>query len=227
MERHRERTLMKKATNRTHTPFFNITHTLRGQWSPLGVLLVLLFALNISSNGKSTDGTLFLGYKDADRNGVNDIFVDSNGDGVNDIDKTAVCADMKFEDADDDGVNDIFVDMDGDGINDIYLLSKNMPVIDTNKDGINDITGMKYKKGFYNGSLTGFAIEERGIWLDDFKDDDNDFTDDEIKNEFSINKMDSFVDEDGDGICDNRENKMNMRNYHTIFRKENKKGRNK
>ena len=218
---------MEKAKNRTHTPFFNITHTLRGQWSPLGVFLIFIISVNIFGNGKSSDGTLFLGYKDDDRNGVNDIFVDANGDGVNDIDKTAVYADIKFEDADNDGVNDLFSDMDGDGVNDIYLLSKKMPVIDNNKDGINDITGLKYKKGFYNGSLTGFAIEERGIWFDDFKDDDNDFGDDEVKNDFSFNKMDSFIDEDGDGICDNRENKMNGRNYHTIFRKENKKGRNK
>lgn len=40
------------------------------------------------------------------------------------------------------------------------------------------------------------------------------------------NREQNFIDEDGDGICDSRKNKMNMRQYRTIFRRNNKKGRN-
>ncbi|PIP14336.1 MAG: hypothetical protein COX48_01415 [bacterium (Candidatus Stahlbacteria) CG23_combo_of_CG06-09_8_20_14_all_34_7] len=211
---------------RSHTPFFNITHTLRGQWSPLGFLLILIFSLSVFANGNRTDATSYYGYKDENTNGVNDIYYDINGDGMNDLNDEAISKGLIFEDKDEDGINDLFCDIDGDGVNDVYLMSKYTPVIDNDKDGINDITGLKYKKGFYNGYVLGLSIEEKGIWLDDYKDDNKDMGDDDMRNDFSINRMDSFIDEDGDGICDSRKNKMNMRQYRTIFRRNNKKGRN-
>ncbi|MGE3063379.1 MAG: hypothetical protein AB7T10_07060 [bacterium] len=228
MENPKERTTAtSRAKISPHTPFFNITQTLRGQWSPLGLLLGVLLAVSLSANSSPSDATSYIGYSDNDGNGVNDIYADANGDGINDLVNAKIFLNIKFEDKDEDGKNDLFVDEDGDGVNDLYIISKKMAVIDNDNDGKNDITGVKYKKGFYSGSSFGLAIEEKGFWLDDFKDENGDFCDDLIKKELSESRTDIFTDEDGDGICDNRESSINRRQYRTVFKKELKERRGK
>lgn len=196
--------------------------------SPLGILPLILFALPLFSNASPEDATEYVGYADDNRDGVNDLYFDSNGDGKNDVDKAIICRNIEYKDDDNDGKNDLFRDEDGDGVNDLYVISKKIPVIDNDNDGKNDITGIKYKKGFYNGSLLGLAIEEKGVWLEDFSDKDNDGCDDDVKAEFYGNKTDTFTDEDGDGICDNRsEDVLNKRTYRSVYKKETNKGRKK
>ena len=216
-----------QAKNSPHTPFFNITQALRGQWSPLGLFLGIVFSVSLSANSSPSDATSFIGYRDENRDGVNDIYCDKNGDGINDVDGKEIFLKVKYEDNDNDNRNDLFIDEDGDGVNDVYLMSNSMPVIDNDNDKINDITGIKYKKGFYSGSLFGLAIEEKGLWLEDFRDDDSDFCDDEVKAEIIKDKNDVFKDEDGDGISDDRESVMNKRRYRSIFKRVIKKGKNK
>lgn len=190
-------------------------------------MAVAFLSVNISANAGKADGGAFLGYIDNDKNGVNDLYFDANGDGINDLNgEMTMIQNIKYIDENRDGINDLFSDNDGDGVNDIYIFSKYTPIIDIDDNGINDITGIRYKKGFYSGFLYGSSVEEYGIILEDYEDKNGDFSDDHIKEEIESKRNDRFVDDDGDGICDNRDVKMMPRRYKNLSHDKNKKGRN-
>ncbi|HFD04862.1 MAG TPA: hypothetical protein ENJ25_01805, partial [Firmicutes bacterium] len=80
-----------------------------------------------------------VGYHDRDKNHINDLFKDANGDGINDITGKRYKHRFPFIDKNKDGINDFFIDTNGDGINDVKskLYRKLYPCIDYNNDGIN------------------------------------------------------------------------------------------
>lgn len=199
-----------RVADRPHTPFFNITQNRRGTRSPsvFFIAVILLAAIGLNGASSKEDASLFLGYQDKNRDGVNDIYFDADGNGINDVDGKPVFAGVEFIDEDKDGVNDIYCDADGDGVNDRYAYSKKVPVMDMNGDGINDITGRKYKKGMYYGYQYGKCFEEKGVTVEDFTDENGDMMDDEIREMIEKGGSDRFVDENGDGICDGREQKI-------------------
>jgi len=65
---------------------------------------------------------------DTNSDGVNDRFVDANGDGIDDQTGRPYCMGFGWVDANNDGINDAFVD--------------------TNADGVNDFTGYRYDRGY-------------------------------------------------------------------------------
>lgn len=200
----------RRAADRTHTPFFNITQNRRGTRSPSVFFAVLVFIAAIGLNGASSreDASLFLGYQDNNRDGINDLYCDADGDGVNDVSGEVFFSGVVFSDEDGDGVNDVFCDADGDGVNDNYVKSKKIPVIDMNGDGINDVTGKKFGKGMYSGYLYGKCFEEKGVSVEKFSDENGDMMDDSIRKMIEKGGDDRFIDENGDGICDGREQKI-------------------
>lgn len=62
---------------------------------------------------------VFLGFVDANRDGINDRFRDAEGDGRDDVSGTPYPHRFAFADQNQDGSNDLFVDRDGDGVNDL------------------------------------------------------------------------------------------------------------
>ena len=167
----------------------------------------------IESTVPPTDAISIHGYRDENRDGVNDLFQDANGDGINDVTRQIYPHHFNFVDANGDGINDVFVDRDGDGVNDLngHFLDADGDgicdnVIDLNGDGINDITGMAYHHRSLEGFRFGRMDEERGTEHRMFIDEDGDGMNDMHIPEMMapINGMDLFIDEDGDGICDGR-----------------------
>ncbi len=198
--------MILKRRIRPHTPFLNKTATLEGIPSFQCLLFLIVFVcIPIFSAAPSKNLGYVYGYKDVDQNGINDLYFDKNGDGINDLTGDTIVK-IEFIDEDKDGVNDLFSDEDGDGINDKFIYSKYMPVIDRDSNFVNDITGHGYKKGFYDGYSFGKVVEEMGIIIDDFVDTDGDFVDDRIgKSMKDFKQSDRFIDEDGDGINDERQ----------------------
>ncbi len=153
------------------------------------------------------------GFIDENHDGINDWFRDANGDGINDIDQKSYRHTFRFQDQDRDGRNDLFMDEDGDGVNDL-----NAKFGDANKDGwseniidndhnwINDITGEIYTRRNLGGSRYGFVLEEYREKLSDFTDQDGDGQDDRLAKREGLQeqRMDRFIDADGDGVCDQR-----------------------
>ena len=153
---------------------------------------------------------------DEDRDGLNDRFLDANGDGVNDLGLTPYPHHFPFIDADQDGRNDHFIDADGDGVNDLDGRfidgDKNGfidNIIDFNGDRINDITGEHYGPHGLKGYRYGHILEERRQPIKRFIDQDGDGMHDRFKRwhkrmQGMDRRMDFFLDEDGDGINDAR-----------------------
>lgn len=160
----------------------------------------------IFAAGSQTDA-VYIGYADMDMNGVNDNYCDGNGDGINDINGEKLF-EIEFIDSNHDGINDIYTDNDGDGVNDLYISSGIMPVMDIDHDLVNDITGTQYCSGNYRGYMTGKNIEETGNIIEFYVDENGNFTDDSIEERMYEFRHDKFIDEDNDGICDGRENKL-------------------
>lgn len=170
--------------------------------------LLFFFVLPLKASGPVENLGFLYGYKDDDKDGVNDLYFDKNGDGVNDLNNNDKLIDVMFEDEDEDGINDIFADEDGDGVNDKIVYSNYLPVIDRDLNFVNDITGHRYKKGFYDGLSYGKVIEEMGIIIEEFIDVNKDNMDDRVERSMKEFKNDErFFDEDGDGINDERESK--------------------
>ena len=159
----------------------------------------------------------FIGYVDKNKDGINDKFHDTNGDGTNDVTKEKYNHRFKFVDKNKDKINDVFVDKDGDGVNDLGTEfvdedkdSINSNVLDFDKDGVNDITGLKYKNEDLMGYRYGIVEEEIKRTHKKFIDKNGDGMHDLVairrgfidKNGDGIN--DRFIDKDGDGICDDR-----------------------
>lgn len=89
------------------------------------------------------------GYADADRNGVNDLFRDADGNGMDDVTGRVYLHLYPYCDKDQDGRNDYYQDADGDGKNDLYRPGKRigdyflMLTLDADDDGHNDVTGKR------------------------------------------------------------------------------------
>jgi hypothetical protein len=173
------------------------------------------------------------GFVDADQDGVNDRFADANGDGVNDVDGTPYAHPFEFEDKNRDGLNDLWIDADGDGVNDLLnqfqqqswidmdgdglrdegtglLRGKSLRahVLDMNQDGVNDITGMRISNESLGGYRYGQVDEESGLRRQ-FRESGDDGQGNESSRNSRLQQgedraMDIFIDQDGDGIADER-----------------------
>ncbi len=205
-------------------------------------ILIIVFLFGFSGQSIAQEGDKstsapqenrdkIIGFEDKDQDGINDCFVDANGDGRNDVDNKAYKHTFKFADKNDDKINDLWVDRDGDGVNDIsfeftmqekQMIRRN--VLDANEDGFNDVTGEKYDAKNHNwmGRKWGFWNEDDGELQGSFIDADADGIDDRLNNDrrnmgHGPNKMkrqDTFIDEDGDGICDWRTDFLNQMGNH-------------
>ncbi len=150
-----------------------------------------------------TDTKTIIGFVDQDRNGINDLFYDANGDGINDVTGKSYPHSYRFIDQDDNGINDLFIDQDGDGINDIKTSFIDMDkdgienyLIDMDRDGVNDITGLPYTKH----TLEEFREKNKRMY--NYFIDRNDSR--SLGKDRMQDPMDRFIDEDGDGIADRR-----------------------
>lgn len=137
-------------------------------------------------------------YIDADKDNHNDVFLDADGDGVNDVDGLRYRHNFQFVDKNGDGINDVFRDANGDGVNDLdrkktgAKKGEYREFLDADGDGVNDITGKTQKDT---------AV---------FRDEDGDGIDDAVQMTSMNQAMrqrgkDVFVDSDGDGINDGRD----------------------
>ena len=185
-----------------------------------------------------------VGFLDANKDGVNDLFTDRNGDGINDVNGEKYPHSYRFIDENNDGINDVWQDEDGDGVNDLLfsisqrekkwvdkdgdgildggiyqLRGKELMahVLDNDEDGRNDITGIRYSGRDIFGYRFGNIDEERGIKEKNFVDEDEDGMNDNFYiHGHQRHNTDLFIDVDGDGIADDRG-----------LRKMNRKGRGK
>lgn len=141
------------------------------------------------------------GWEDRNLDGINDLFTDSNGDGINDVTGKTYALPMAFQDDNGDGINDLWKDCDGDGVND-YLgdrLKKDLRWVDSNGDGLmdtrqgqlrgralmayvldadgdmkNDVTGVAFNGRDIYGYRFGNVDEESGIIDEAFTDSNGD-----------------------------------------------------
>lgn len=173
------------------------------------------------------------GFIDTDQNGINDQFADANGDGINDVDGAPYVHSFQFEDKNRDGLNDLWIDADGDGVNDLlnqfqkqtwvdmdgdgirdegagmlYGKALRVHVLDTNQDGLNDITGARITNESLGGYRYGQVDEEAGLSRR-FSELDGTGQDDASSRRSDFergrdNAIDVFIDQDGDGIADER-----------------------
>lgn len=88
-----------------------------------------------------------IGLRNWTADGINDLFVDADGDGVCDDDalyaRDPYMMVLGYEDGDSDGMNDHFRDAEG--------------------DGINDLTGHGYVSGYGHGDGGGMMQESRPV----------------------------------------------------------------
>ena len=176
------------------------------------------------------------GFVDKNHDGMNDLFTDANGDGINDISGQSYPHHFSYKDTDGDKINDLWKDADGDGVNDLlgkiqkdnvrwvdqdgdgivdeevgHLRGKSLKahVLDMDKDGRNDITGIQFSGRDLKGQQYGM-VDEAGDRTDpSFQDLDGDGKNDGYSgNEVHSGKggppVDMFIDADGDGIADDR-----------------------
>ncbi len=157
------------------------------------------------------------GFQDRNRDGKNDLFLDANGDGINDVTGKAYPYKFKFVDKNKDKINDLFVDADGDGVNDLKVKfidadsdGINDNVIDVDRNHINDITGLRYTRKSLRGYKYGFIKEERLGMMRGFIDEDGDGIADFPRGKIHRGLRDRIIDRDGDGIDDRR---LRMRRF--------------
>ena len=195
-------------------------------------MLPLIFLCLQVVQGQTGDDSAHPGFVDSDRNGINDRFCDADGDGVNDVTGEAYPHHFQFRDENGDGVNDLWTDADGDGVNDLLsrfgrsawidldgdgildsgsgqLRGKALRahVLDMDGDGKNDITGAAVTDDDVQGYKYGQMNEEKGSLDRGFTDLDGDGMNDRNTGQGSgqgTGRMDHFVDQDGDGIADER-----------------------
>lgn len=184
-------------------------------------------AASAASQQARTKKTAFIGFVDANGDGINDRFADADGDGKNDITGKPYAHHFKFEDQNKDRVNDLWVDQDGDGVNDLMSLldrkrrkQREHNIVDADGDGRNDITGFAYdaKKRKWHGERFGYWDEQKGIVRGKLLDENANGLDDrfeDFRNKWmggthSRGAQDFFIDEDGDGVCDGRGDVIRM-----------------
>ena len=152
-----------------------------------------------------------IGYRDRDKNHVNDLFKDANGDGINDVTGKKYKHRFPFVDKNKDGINDIFIDINGDGFNDVKnkLYRTLFKCIDYNRDGINDITGKRYK--MIDKKLK--AVLKISKWIK-IESKNSGETKRKYKRSgkerYTKGKYDTFIDKNKNGIDDRRELKRSV-----------------
>lgn len=164
------------------------------------------------------------GFGDRDRDGVNDLFRDLDGDGINEVTGRPYSHGFAFADGDGDRVNDLWSDADGDGVNDLCARLDSATrsdidanVLDTDRDGANDVTGSAYQGEDYSGHEYGFIDERSGRSGSALLDEDGNGIDDRLERMRRGERMhdrDFFIDEDGDGICDGRGDRLRRGGRH-------------
>ena len=169
------------------------------------------------------DGYRFSWEDENPKDGINDLFLDENGDGICDIIGRAYAHGYGWQDVDENGINDLFRDADGDGKNDFHSEQsygfffgyrdtdndeKNDIFYDAAGDGINDVTGLEYSHGY------GWQdVDENGIndlFTDVNGDGINEITGRSMMHGYQFSYIDddedgindNFTDLNGDGICD-------------------------
>jgi hypothetical protein len=174
-----------------------------------------------AERGEELKAEMF-GFLDKDRDGINDLFVDINGDGINDVSGRPYFHRFLFLDKDGDGVNDLFSDADGDGVNDFDIRWVDSDadgicdnVVDTDGDGINDITGLQFNRKSLRGYKFGWINEEREFLMRNFIDENMDGLPDmhpmRLRGAGMRPPFDRFIDRDGDGIDDRRQPHQRLR----------------
>lgn len=167
------------------------------------LLVLVLFIPNSVQAGEESPQWEKLYYRDNDGDGINDLFRDADGDGINDMTGRQYRHRFTFSDTDGDGINDVFRDANGDGINDLAENAQGKKeeithtVIDFDEDGINDVTGRRYRPRKRDQKF----IDENGDGIND------NITVRDTQTPSGRGHgmgMDRFVDEDGDGINDGR-----------------------
>ena len=175
-------------------------------------LALLLFPGQPARSQSNADSIKFraIGYVDANRDGMNDLFRDANGDGKNDVTNDPYPHSFKFEDKNKDGLNDLWLDKDGDGVNDLIVarlkqkgIRPKISWIDKDGDGILDADVQPR----FEADLTQFV-------LDSNQDGKNDVTGLEFKRDNCLGyrygcideemnkQIKKFIDKNGDGMYD-------------------------
>lgn len=144
------------------------------------------------------------GWVDRDADGRHDLFVDADGDGVNDVNGQAYRHRFVWVDGDGDKLNDRYRDADGDGVNDLEVAFRDTDgdgrdenVLDVDGDSRNDITGVTYGRDDLHGDHFGFVFDG-AAWVDE----DGDGFADEPGQHRRRARGDRFIDSDGDGMAD-------------------------
>ena len=182
------------------------------------IIIVFLFVLFVPSLSPAQEWEE-LRFTDKNNDGINDLFRDADGDGKNDLTGKRYPHRFKFKDSDNDGINDLFRDANGDGINDLLNSSKINKkikiihyVIDFNKDGINDVTGKKFKRKLSIRTFideNGDGIDDRETWISVKSLKGKFFGESNARKQVMLESMDGpamdrFIDENSDGINDGR-----------------------
>ncbi|MBD3288123.1 hypothetical protein GF337_04910 [candidate division KSB1 bacterium] len=187
-------------------------------------IILILFFLIILTSGSDLFGQTVedssrvapIGYADADKDGVNDLFHDANGDGVNDVTHKRYRHHFRWQDEDDDGVNDLWRDQDGDGVNDLLqqVLKKRgikpkIPWIDRDGDGIRDAAVVPT----FDADLKEFVLDMDGDSVNDItgvgssKSNSMGYRFGRIDEEMN-QKIEKFIDKNNDGMFDNFSNRL-------------------
>lgn len=167
-----------------------------GFWSVIFPLL-----MGMGQEIESLENPQIVGFVDENRDGINDRFVDRDGNGINDVTGQPYSHTFTFQDENNDNVNDLWTDGDGDGVNDYYaeiekklikwvdadgdgildkesvkLQGKDLKaqVLDTNQDDRNDITGEEITDTDIKGYRFGCVYEEVGIRTQNYQDSNGD-----------------------------------------------------
>lgn len=180
---------------------------------PMRVTCIVIFLCLVGLRMNAAEGLALQdsapSYIDNDKDGVNDRFVDANGDGVNDLTGKSYPHHFQFRDRNGDGINDLWTDSDGDGVNDRLgeiikeksrwidrdgdgIMDENigqlrgrelrMHVLDVDADGCNDITGSHYTGRDLFGYRYGKVDEEMDVTDTQFVDDNHDGMNDRFFN---------------------------------------------
>ncbi len=170
------------------------------------ILALALIIIPLFLNAK------IIGYRDRDKNKINDLFRDANGDGINDITGKKYKHSFPFIDKNKDGINDVFIDVNGDGFNDVKssFYRKLYKCIDFNHDGINDITGKRYKA--IAKTVENILKIGKFIKVENNSGEKTKYRKVKTKKTLkrSNGKYDTFIDKNKNGIDDRREEKKTV-----------------
>ncbi len=147
-------------------------------------------------------------FEDKNKDQVNDLWIDRDGDGVNDL----ILPLLKQKG---NAPHQPWIDRDGDGIQDAnvrpaFKVGLSEFVLDMDRDGKNDITGLEFDDQNAGGFRYGKIDEEENQEIVKFSDKDGDGMHDSFTKRWENEKgkhgrrQDVFIDKDGDGIADDR-----------------------